>query len=406
MLNADCGRAPGELSRPSPSVYAKRRGSAFPPRLSLAKSWDSMVNMSSRRASWRSGRVLWIPLLSLGLSGVVLLSQTPASAQSADDQAAADALFDAARTLMDRGDYDTACPKFRDSYELDPGVGTLLNLALCYKKAGRTASAWSVFREAAGAARQLGQADRETLARDEANALESQLVRLQIDVSPEAAAISGIEVKRGDQVVRDSLWGVGIPVDPGEITIVASAPGYQSRSTVVKAAGKGRTVTFRVEALTPNEGGATVTTPPAEEPKQEVKKETPPPEDKPKTAEEAPQKKGSPWPWVLGGVGVAAAGTGTVFAFLAKSDYDASLEICSDFPDGPCSQDDVDDQEALQRSTRSKAMVAYIGWGVGGAALVGAGILFLTQSKEDTTGVSWQPLIGHDTWGLSASGKF
>src|SRR3974390_1916574 len=44
---------------------------------------------------------------------------------------------------MDAGDLVGACPKLLRSYRIDPGIGVLLRLALCYERAGKTASAWS-----------------------------------------------------------------------------------------------------------------------------------------------------------------------------------------------------------------------------------------------------------------------
>lgn len=344
----------------------------------------------------------------VGALAVVCMT-TPVSAQDAEERAAADALFDAARSLMEQGKYEEACPKFRDSYDLDPGVGTLLNLALCYKQGSRTASAWSVYREAAAAARTAGQTDREGLARTEAEKLEGSLVKLLIDVAAEAE-VDGLQIKRDEQTLKPSLYGVGIPVDPGEITIVATAPGYATRSATVKVVGEGKTITFRLETMTP-EGqpkGATAP-PPSQEPES-----TPPPEGEESTATGGPKPEEpldspgagrSPWPWVLGGFGVAAAGTGTVFAFLSKSDYDKSVEICAD-PQAGCSRTDVQTHEDLKTSTRTKAIVAYAGWGVGGAALIGAGVWLLLGQSNSESGLTLQPLVGQESWGLSASGSF
>src|SRR5450755_429104 len=85
------------------------------------------------------------PILALW---VVLLSGS-AWAQNAQDKAAADSLFDDGKRLVAAGDFEHACPKFEASLKLSPRVGVKLNLADCYEKAGRTASAWAEFREAA-----------------------------------------------------------------------------------------------------------------------------------------------------------------------------------------------------------------------------------------------------------------
>ena len=67
---------------------------------------------------------------------------SPAFAQSGSNKAAAEALFSEGRSLASAGKCDEAIPKFQASQKLDPGIGTLLNLADCYEKVGRTASAW------------------------------------------------------------------------------------------------------------------------------------------------------------------------------------------------------------------------------------------------------------------------
>ena len=150
-----------------------------------------------------------------GLALLASMAVAPvARAQTGADKAAAEALFDEGKRLREAKRYSEACPKFADSQRLDPAVGTLLNLALCYKEAGQTASAWSTYREAAAQAAAAHQADREQLARDEAAALETKLTKLVIEVSPEVARVPGVEVKRDGAVVPSGLWGVAAPVDP------------------------------------------------------------------------------------------------------------------------------------------------------------------------------------------------
>src|SRR5215472_1302913 len=90
--------------------------------------------------------------LTLPLVGsVVLLSwvhAVPVRAQQASTEVAAQALFEEGKRLMSEGKYREACAKLADSERLDPGAGTLLNLAACYEKNAQTASAWSTYVEA------------------------------------------------------------------------------------------------------------------------------------------------------------------------------------------------------------------------------------------------------------------
>src|ERR1019366_353360 len=151
---------------------------------------------------------------------------------SATDKATAQALFDEGKRLMEQEQYAKACPKLADSLRLDHGIGTMLNLAICYERNGQTASAWATFKDAAGEARVAGQVEREKLARDRAAALEPRLARLAIVVARESA-VDGLLVRRDGEPVPTSSWGLPVPIDPGEHAIEASAPGRKPWATAV-----------------------------------------------------------------------------------------------------------------------------------------------------------------------------
>ena len=60
-------------------------------------------------------------------------SQGEARAQTRDDVARAEALFNAGRALVEGGRYADACAKFAESKRLAPGLGVTLYLADCYE---------------------------------------------------------------------------------------------------------------------------------------------------------------------------------------------------------------------------------------------------------------------------------
>src|SRR6478752_999570 len=93
---------------------------------------------------------------SFALLVVAILRSTPSDAQDPSSKATAEALFADGRRLMSIGEYAAACPKLAASQRLDPGIGTALNLADCYEKNGRFASAWAEFRAAISAAHAAG----------------------------------------------------------------------------------------------------------------------------------------------------------------------------------------------------------------------------------------------------------
>src|SRR5262249_2184730 len=144
---------------------------------------------------------------------VAMTTAAHAHAQDSQGVAAAETLFQQGRQLMAAGKYAEACPKLLESLRLDPGIGTTLYLAGGYEKNGQTASAWGRFREGADMARSAGQLDRERKARERAQKLEAQLVRLTVTVSPAAASLDGLEVTMDGGPIGKALWGTAVPVD-------------------------------------------------------------------------------------------------------------------------------------------------------------------------------------------------
>jgi hypothetical protein len=157
----------------------------------------------------------------------------PALAQVPSDQAAiARELFDQGRTLMSSHQYAEACKKFEDSERLDPGGGTLLNLALCHESLGRTATAWAEYHDAVRVARDDRRPDREKFAVEHIAALTPRLSRLRIDV-PAERRVAGLSIRRNGVVVDEAEWGMALIVDPGPQVVEARAPDMlPSRMTV------------------------------------------------------------------------------------------------------------------------------------------------------------------------------
>src|SRR5215471_17101917 len=139
---------------------------------------------------------------------IAALWPRPSGAADTVDEAAARALFAEGRKLVAGGEYEAACPKFEESFRLDPGIGTGFNLADCWEHVGRTASAWARFLGVAAAAKALGQTERERVARERAAALEPQLSRLTVSV---AAQDDGLAVQRDDVALGPASWGLALP---------------------------------------------------------------------------------------------------------------------------------------------------------------------------------------------------
>ncbi|MDB5220425.1 MAG: hypothetical protein JWO86_8352 [Myxococcaceae bacterium] len=187
-----------------------------------------------------------------------------ARAGGAQEQQLAQALFDEARRLMDRKRYGEACPKLAESQRLDPGGGTLLNLAICHEKEGKLATAKNDYDEALAVAVKDGRKDRQLIARERLAALEKSVPRISV-VVPLSSDTEGLEVKLDGLVLRHAAWGVATPVDPGAHVIEVTAPSRTpwTTSIVVEAAQK-KSVDVPALALIPTlppQVGATSTPP-------------------------------------------------------------------------------------------------------------------------------------------------
>jgi serine/threonine-protein kinase len=291
---------------------------------------------------------------------------------TASDKATAEALFDRGLSLMREGKLDEACMRLEQSQAIERGIGTMLYLAECYEKSGRTASAWALFREAASEAQAGGQVERAAQGRQRAERLEPVLSRLTIEV-PGKSRVAGLVVLRNGTPIHEGAWGLPLPVDPGEQRIEARAPGYQP-NTVAVAVEKG-TTTARVDI------------PPLVPAPLPAVSEATPAEAKPTEASAAAAASNSAphgFPKhklvgiVLGGAGVVllAIGTGYGVRAIHKNDeakkHGCGGDTCDD-PKGASLND-----EALKASK-----VASVGI-ISGATLAAAGLLtYLVTPKRD-----------------------
>ncbi len=170
------------------------------------------------------------------------------SVARAADPIAAQALFDEAKQLMADGRYTAACPKFAESQQVDPGLGTQFHLADCWQHVGRLASAWALFRDVESQAHARGEFSRERVAHDCAAALEPFLPKLVI-VPPDVGPGSTMTLRRDGVDVGREQWGVAVPIDPGAHAVAVTAPGKQPWEIAVEVPMEGKIVTVEVPPL-------------------------------------------------------------------------------------------------------------------------------------------------------------
>jgi hypothetical protein len=308
-------------------------------------------------------------LLLASVGAAALLTSPPLRAEpGARDRAAAEATFRQAAALMDEERYAEACEKFAASQELDPGLGTLLHLADCYDRAGRTASAWALFREVEERSRRATQPDRERIARERAEALESKLSKLELSVAPERR-IPGLEVKVAGSVIPSASWNTALPVDPGLTQVEVSAPGKRPLRLQITVASGPSQQQLELPEL-------------ADAPR------TPRASRSGGSAAAVPQAAGSTQRtigYVMGAAGLVALGVGGYFGYRAHEQNNASKAQCRAEDANACTQAGFERREAA-KSSANLATIA----GVSGAALtLGALTVVLTApgSKREVAAV-------------------
>lgn len=280
------------------------------------------------------------------------------------DAVAAEAAFAEGRALMQKGRFEEACPKLEASQSLDPALGTLLNLADCYEKIGKTASAWVRYREAAALALERASKEREAIARERAAALEPRLCRLVVKVGEQPA---DLVVTRDGATVSRAAFGIPVPVDPGTHRVEARASGMAPFSTDVDVrppAGGGTCGVVTVNVSGAGEGGA-----PEAKPVFKPIDLTPDP-----VAPSAPSRWGAMHTLavVSAGLGVVGLGVGSAFGLSAsgtKSDADAKCVPAGCTAEG----------KALLADAGSSADASTIAFSVGAVLLVTGVVLWVAS---------------------------
>jgi hypothetical protein len=277
----------------------------------------------------------------------------------ADDPAAlAQSLFEEGRKLsQEQNNWPAACPKFAESHRIKPGGGVVLNLALCYRKTGRTASAYARYKEGlAFAVRDKNEA-RIKLANDAIVELEPLLSYLTVIV-PAPSDDPKLEITLDGQPIPRVAWGSRFPVDPGTRVIVATAPEKKPFRGEVVVGESADQKSLEIPALLPD-------------PKPIVA--PPPPRDELVTVDHPKRRLAGA---IVTGVGIATlAGGGYLAAraFSIKSESDAE---CT----GGCNKRGSElSADAVRTGTIATGVIA------GGVLLTSAGVyLLLTSTTKET----------------------
>lgn len=314
-----------------------------------------------RRSSVACALVAWMAV-PVSYSSVLFAQEAKAR-----DPAAAEALFLQGRTALDAGDFKQACEKFAESQRLDPGAGTLMNLATCEEQRGRLASAWQYWQEALT---YLAQKDeRIAFVKSRLTVVEPQVPRLTITL---AGASDNTTVLRDGVELGPGSFGEALPVDPGDHVILVRAEGHAERRYEVTLEKAER------EQLEVSPGRRLPKLPPL------VGRDTAP---------SAPTLG-----YVLGGVGIAGVAAGIATGLLINDRQQLVDENCEG---NLCTQTGLD----AASEGRTLLIANAAAWAVGIAGLGVGGYLVLSHdSGGGSQSVGILSLPGGA--GLSLRGKF
>lgn len=311
-----------------------------------------------------------------------------AGASSAQTNPIAEQLFHEGQRLLAEGKVHDACAKLSASYELEPGLGTLLNLAVCHEREEKTATAWTEFTEAAARAEHASDAERQQFARSHADALSKSMKRaiIRLDGTP-----AGTTVKLDGRELPSAALGVAVPIDPGSHTIEVSAP-QKSTYDAQFATGAEAVTEVRVPALRALETPASAPLPSATAP---VATES--------TSGSGRRTAG----FIVGGVGVVAVGVAAYFGVHALSLSSTAVDEKNRSNRTPGDTADANQAQVDHDAAVKSQLAGFVVGGVG-VAFLASGLYFVltggpSAAPVSTARASIVPLVAPGQAGFSAT---
>jgi hypothetical protein len=328
-------------------------------------------------------------MLGTGLALSIIASRAPALAQPTDNKTLAEQLFEQGRALAKANNWTEACPKFEASLHYDATLGTRLNLATCYEKTGKLASAWGQYRDSAALARGPDDAQRREYALKQAAALLPRLPKLTITAPPTTPP--GFAVTRDGVALDLAALGSALYVDPGPHEIVASAPGlepFKATISVDEAGSESLVIQELVPAKTPVE--------PQGQPQ-------PRPEVPPLPPSSAGRTRKLVGLGIAGG-GAILTGVGLFVGARAISTYDESEALC---PSRKCvNEADLARGDDLTSRARGQATTSTVLVVTGLAAATAGVVVWLAAPKRERTETVFVPVVTDRELGLAVTGRF
>jgi hypothetical protein len=303
------------------------------------------------------------------LAFAIVVTVTGAAIAEPVDTTEAGQIFLQGRELVKLGRFDEACALFARSYELDPALGTAVNLADCLERQGHLQRAWELFDVVARNSQNVQ--SRARLARQRADALQARLATVIIKLRDPSAP--GLSVRIGDRQMTPAPE-IRDLIEPRDVELVATVPGRSAFRTMLHAVA-GTTVSADIPAL----GG------PRDEPMANTRR----------------RRSRVYLADAISGAGVVGLGVSLGFAISARRIYNSAFDHDCTHSGGHvvC----TGNGKATIDRAGSRADVA-TGFAIGGGVLVVAGAVVYLTAPRDTIQVA--PIASSHELGLGVAGRF
>jgi hypothetical protein len=289
--------------------------------------------------------------------GAIALAASITSIARADDalkEGRAADLFKQGRTLMEQGKTEEACAAFRASKELVQKAVTLINLAQCDEKLGKTASALGEFTKGLSLAKDEKNEERVDIAREGISRLEPKVVRVTFTIPAEDAEATLL--LDGDDLPL-AVAKSPTPIDPGQHSIVAKAPGRVDWNGGFTVGPTDKVLTVPVPVLELVKGPDPIKPPDKDKPPQRTRKKKP---------------TGGVSGWAVLGftVGGASLLTGIITGAASLGMSEKLKENCTNNTCGPDNEGDLSTALGLANASNVLLPVGVVGLVLGGVAIV------------------------------------
>ncbi|MEJ7596485.1 MAG: hypothetical protein WKG01_01140 [Kofleriaceae bacterium] len=268
----------------------------------------------------------------------------------------AEALFKKGKKLLAEKQYSEACAAFENSDKLDPGIGVKLNTARCFEEWGKLSRAYRWYSDAESMAKETKD-DRASQIRQLIDVLDPEVPRLTITL-PEGADVGKVRVKLDGKALKGSDLGTELRVDPGPHEIEYRVKGAPRKRTVPLERGGSSEIALELEAPTPAELEPEPIAAPV--------------------ADAHPGRGRRIAGVVIASAGVIGVGVAGYVTLDARSSYHDALETHCMGVTNMCNATGLE----LTQAARSRANTATVIAILGGVAIAGGVVLYVTAPKR------------------------